>query len=123
MTKPIDNAYKQARIDGPSKATRQLCLEDPLYSYLYARHIDKKPRKDTRTSSATSLEHLYHYTVDVDKVKAIKLGPDVYTVRSETDFVIVRVGQAEYYSTFDFIEAYPELSKSMYGVDTLPYQK
>ena len=40
-------AYYKAREEGPEDLTRNVACQDAYHAYLYARHVDKQPSKQT----------------------------------------------------------------------------
>jgi hypothetical protein len=62
-------AYMYAReVDKkPTDETRTAACQDSRYTYCYARDIDKKPTDETRTAACKDPEFAYMYARDIDK--------------------------------------------------------
>ena len=62
-------AYYYARdIDQkPSKKTRTSACKDSWYAYLYARHVDKKQLDETRTAACKDPWSAYTYAQNIDQ--------------------------------------------------------
>jgi len=60
-------AYEHAIRYGSSNKAREIACKDPLFTYQYARLIDKCPRNDTRIAACKHSSAAYLYAKDIDK--------------------------------------------------------
>ena len=66
-------AYLYAKKHGSSEETRKIACREALIAFLYAYHVDKCPRDDTRKAICShpnlkwSAEYAFYYARDIDK--------------------------------------------------------
>lgn len=63
----LEDVFRIAMRDGPSPATRNAVLKDPVYAFFYAYSVDRCPREDTRNAVLGSPTYAFYYAADVDK--------------------------------------------------------